>query len=133
MAGNNDAIFMVPCPVDSAGETDNLLWQFASLDRVRNLGSNKCIDANDAKTPILYPCYNSDNDNQEWSDPLNGGLLKNGRSKLCLDYNPVPERKALITNTCKTGARWTMYDPKESTEMRIYRETRDKHSAPIHG
>ena len=134
MSGDGDSIIMVKCPKSASEETKSMIWQFQALNRVRNVHANKCIDGNNAQTPILYPCYPTENDNQEWSDPLmEPHLLKNSRAKVCLDYNAVPERKATVSSNCETEAHWTMYDPHEPSEHRIYRQTQAKETAAVHG
>jgi glycosyltransferase involved in cell wall biosynthesis len=133
LKADDDVIVVVKCPNDASGESDDMIWKFGKLNRLSNLQHHKCIDGNDAKTPILYPCYDSENDNQEWSDPEDGGLVKNARAKLCLDFNPTPERQVSVTRNCKTDAKWTAHNPHESLETRIYKQTKLKESAPIHG
>jgi len=129
-----DPVVMVHCPTTPAEETDWMLWSFETLSRLRNRAANKCLDGNDHKTPILYPCYSSDNDNQEWTDPgTEGGKIKNARAQMCLDYHPQKERSASVSNNCQTGARWEMFEPRETTEMRIYKRTKERLSAPVHG
>ena len=130
---SGDEVFVAHCPVGHAAETDGMIWYLETPDRLRNKRANRCIDGNDHKTPILYPCYSTENDNQEWTDPMSGGLIKNGRAKMCLDYNAVTERQVSVTSNCNSGARWRMFDPKESTEMRIYRTNKAKALAPVHG
>ena len=128
-----DTVIVVKCPTSASEETDHMLWSFESLSRVKNRAVGKCLDGNDHKIPILYPCYNNDNDNQEWTDPSGHGHIKNARAQMCLDYHPKNERTVSVTSNCATGAKWEVFDPVETTEMRIYKETRAKLSAPIHG
>ena len=130
---DGDGLVMVKCPKNPSTASDMQLWYFESQDRIRNKKANKCVDGNDHKSPILYPCYSNDNDNQEWNDPSNAGLLKNSRAQMCLDYHPVVERQVAVTKNSDTGATWKIYDPRESTEMRIYREAKAKEVAPVHG
>ncbi len=131
---DDDSVVVVPCPASPSGETDRMLWSFESLSRIRNRGANKCLDGNDHRTPILYPCYSSENDNQEWSDPgTQGGRIKNARAQMCLDYHPLKERTVSVSITCSTGARWEIFDPKETTEMKIYKRTKAKLAEPVHG
>ena len=129
-----DVVLVVKCPKTKEEETDSMLWHFESLSRVRNRAANKCLDGNDHKTPILYPCYSNENDNQEWTDPTSGGgSIKNARARMCLDYNPMAERQVSVSKNCHTGAAWTVFEPTETTEMRIYNGIKAKESAPIHG
>ena len=128
-----DDVVVVPCPHSASDENDSMLWSFGSLARLKNRSTDKCLDGNDHKRPILYPCYSNENDNQEWSDPGNGGVLKNSRAQMCLDYLPTVERKVSVSGYCRTGSKWSIFDPRESTEMVIYRRTKAKLSAPIHG
>ena len=129
-----DTVVVVKCPKVKEEENDSMLWHFESLSRVRNRATNnKCLDGNDHKVPILYPCYSNENDNQEWSDPESEGPLKNSRARMCLDYNAMAERKVSVSKNCHTGASWAIFDPKETTEMRIYKRNKAKESAPIHG
>ena len=130
---DKDSVVVVKCPASKEAETDLMLWHLEDLSRVRNRQVNKCLDGNDHKVPILYPCYSKDNDNQEWSDPSSGGSIMNARARMCLDYNAMPERKVAVSKNCRTGASWGMFDPKETTEMRIYKRIKARESAPIHG
>jgi hypothetical protein len=129
----SDAVVLVKCPTNESDETDKMLWSFESLSRVRNWAENKCLDGNDHKTPILYPCYSTDNDNQEWSDPKSQGNIKNTRAQMCLDYKPNRERTVSVSSNCKTGGKWEMHDPQESLEMKIYKRTKARLSEPVHG
>jgi GT2 family glycosyltransferase len=135
ISGNkeNDRIALLKCPASPVDETDDLLWSFEASSRIRNRGADKCLDGNDHKQPILYPCYSSENDNQEWSDPGNRGHIKNARAQMCLDYHPKKERSASVSPNCNTGSKWEEYEPVETTEMRIYKQTKAKLSAPVHG
>lgn len=128
-----DDVVVVPCPKSEGEENDHMLWSFGTLSRVKNKAAEKCLDGNDHKTPIMYPCYSNENDNQEWSDPGSGGVMKNARGQMCLDYHPAVERKVSVSSNCNTGAMWTVFEPRESTEMGIYKRTKSKLSAPIHG
>ena len=130
---DEEALVMVKCPSDPKTADDRMLWYFESLERIRNKHANKCIDGNDHKTPILYPCYANDNDNQEWIDPSSAKLLKNNRAQMCLDYHPVVERQVAVSRNCHTGAHWQIFDSHESTEMKIYKATKAKEAAPVHG
>lgn len=128
-----DSIVMVHCPSDINTANDRMLWYFESLDRIRNKHANKCVDGNDHKTPILYPCYSNENDNQEWIDPSSMNLIKNNRAQMCLDYHPVAERQVAVTKNCNTGARWSIHGSHESTEMKIYKASKAVEEAPVHG
>ncbi len=130
----SDSVVVVHCPKTASDETDLMIWSFESLYRLRNKARNKCIDANDQKTPILYPCYTSDNLNQEWSDPTNSrGMVKNSKENMCLDYRPSAERSVSVSRNCGTGSKWEIFDPQESIEMSIYKKTQAKLSQPVHG
>jgi hypothetical protein len=130
---DKDVIVVVHCPPTNSDANPSLLWFLEGADRVRNMKANKCVDGNDQKTPILYSCYDSANDNQEWIDPRNNFFLKNARSKMCLDYHPSVEREVAVSRNCKTGAKWSMFGELESKEMRIYKAVKAKEKAPVIG
>ena len=129
----SDNVVVVHCPNTAADENDMMLWSFESLSRVRNRAANKCLDGNDHKVPILYPCYSSDNDNQEWTDPGLTQNIKNGRAQMCLDYKPNKERSVSVSQNCKTGAKWEVFEPRESLEMTLYKRTQASLAEPVHG
>ena len=133
LGSDKDTVVVVHCPSKDSDADSSILWFLEGADRVRNMKADKCIDGNDQKTPILYACYDSSNDNQEWIDPRDNLFLKNARAKMCLDYHPPVERDVAVSKNCKTGAKWKKYGEQESKEMRIYKATKAKVKAPVIG
>jgi hypothetical protein len=131
LAADQDAIIVLKCPSRDSDAPSTMQWLLEDQDRVRNKWANKCIDGNDNKTPILYPCYDSKNDNQEWRDSRDNGFLQNGRGRMCLDYHPIVERDLAVSQKCKSGAKWTIHGEHESKEMSIYKATKAKEIAPV--
>jgi GT2 family glycosyltransferase len=131
LAANGDAVVVTKCPSRDRDAPTTMQWLLEDQDRVRNKWANRCIDGNDNKTPIMYPCYDNKNDNQEWRDSRDNGFLKNGRGRMCLDYHPLVERDVAVSQKCKTGAKWSIYGEHESKEMGIYKATKAKESAPV--
>jgi hypothetical protein len=93
----------IPCGVDSSNHesvTEPERWRHESTGELRNIHQGLCLDANDMKTPILYPCYPpGTNPKQNFVFGAESGWISlprswgdNGRQRFpakCLDSKPA--------------------------------------------
>ena len=118
-----DSVKVASCPTTSSNE---FVFKFFSESKLENLAfSRRCIDANDHKTPILYPCYAEENSNQEWE--LNKGFIRNFRSETCIDMAPVSDKPIISVACSESQAKWITEGSFEPPETIFYKKAAQDH------
>jgi len=106
---------------------------------LKNVAADRCVDANDMLTPILYPCYPPGSNLKQRLALLDNGWVElprswadNGRLRYpakCLDAEPVAPKRLHVVQCAQAedeGAHWEKLWEETPLETRLFREAEAK-------
>eukprot|EP00961_Rhodomonas_salina_P191379 2582359-Rhodomonas_salina.1 len=104
----------------SCSKRELFMWDPPMLTHKR---TGLCLDVNDLKTPILYPCYKQEvmNAKQHWRH-VDGHFIQSLSTQKCLDYLGRETVRVVSAACDRVEARWEEYRGFEPIETTLFKQ-----------